>query len=206
MNLETMKNLIKESQFRNPTKGKMSFKKVIKELVNYRNEYPEFNYRIVVGTDSETRTLQNDSAKQIKRIDFVSVIAIHRVGRGGRYFWLRTYKKQNLEFRDRIYREATLSLALAQALLEQELENNHIPIIIGKSMAKAIEELKQSSKNNLNKDIILGNDLEIHVDIGNKGPTREMIKEITGMIRGSGFYVKIKPEAFAAANVADKYL
>jgi len=33
-----------------------------------------------------------------------------------------------------------------------------------------------------------------------------MIREIVGMIKGSGFFVKIKPEAFAAATLADKHL
>ena len=197
MDIANLKNLIKRSQFKNPTKGIMIFRKVIEELVNYRNEDPESNYQIVIGTDSEMRE---------KGIDFVSVIAIHRIGKGGRYFWLRSFDKHKLELRTRIYKEATLSLALAQALLEQELENNHISLVAGKSIMEAIKKLKGDSEAGFNKDIILSSDLEIHVDIGNNGPTREMIKEITGMIRGSGFDVKIKPEAFAAANVADKYL
>jgi len=197
MDIANLKNLIKRSQFKNPTKGIMIFRKVIEELVNYRNEDSESNYQIVIGTDSEMRE---------KGIDFVSVIAIHRIGKGGRYFWLRSFDKHKLELRTRIYKEATLSLALAQALLEQELENNHISLVAGKSIMEAIKKLKGDSETGFNKDIILSSDLEIHVDIGNNGPTREMIKEITGMIRGSGFDVKIKPEAFAAANVADKYL
>jgi len=197
MDINNLKNLIKRSQFKNPTKGIMIFRKVIEELVNYRNEEPESDYQIVIGTDSELRE---------RGTDFVNVIAIHRIGKGGRYFWLRIFDKHRLEFRDRIYKEATLSLSTAQALLEQELENNHISLVAGKSIIEAIKKLEGDSKIGFNKNIILSKDLEIHVDIGNNGPTREMIKEITGMIRGSGFDVKIKPEAFAAANVADKYL
>lgn len=197
MDINDLKNLIKKGQFRNPTKGVMNFKKVIEELLDFRNEDPMPKYRIVIGTDSQERE---------KGVDFVSVVAIHRVGKGGRYFWLRSYDEQKFELRNRIYKEATMSLALAHALLEQELENNHIPIAVGKTIMEAIKELKQDSKNGLNKSIIFDNDLEIHIDIGNAGPTRAMIKEIVGMIRGSGFFVKIKPEAFAAANVADKHL
>lgn len=48
-------------------------------------------------------------------------------------------------------------------------------------------------------------DLEIHVDIGEVGSTREMIAEIVGMVRGSGYAVKIKPDSFAASKVADRY-
>lgn len=197
MDINVLKNLIKKGEFHSPTKGIMAFQDVVEELVNYRNKDSTSDYRIVIGTDSETRE---------NGVDFVSVAAIHRIGKGGRYFWLRSYDERTFELRTRIYKEATLSLALAQALLEQELENNHIPIAAGKSIMEAITELKESAGSSFNKNIILTNELEIHVDIGQNGPTRAMIKEIVGMIRGSGFYVKIKPEAYAAANVADKHL
>lgn len=197
MSIDDFKNLIKKSQFNSPTKGQLSFKKVVDELLDFRNEDPMSKYRIVIGTDSQERE---------KGADFVSVVAIHRVGKGGRYFWLGSYDKEVSEMRNRIYREVTMSLALAQALLEQELENNHIPIAVGKSIMEAIKELGQKPENGFNKSIIFSDELQIHVDIGNNGPTKAMIKEIVGMIRGSGFYVKIKPEAFAAANVADKHL
>lgn len=197
MNLNELKNLIKKSRFNNPTKGPMSIARVVRELVDFQKEDPESKYKIVIGTDSQKRE---------RGADFVSVVAIHRVRKGGRYFWLRSYDKQDKDMRNRIYKEATMSLALAQALLEQELENNHVPIATGQSIREAIEKLEKNSARISDKEIILSNELEIHVDIGNNGPTRAMIKEIVGMIRGSGFDVKIKPEAFAAANVADKHL
>jgi len=196
MDIEELKNLIKQGKFKNPTTGELFLGDIVRELINYRNKDLMSKYRIFIGTDSEERE---------KGIDFVSVIAIHRIGKGGRYFWLRSYEKQKLEFRNRIFKEVTISLALAYALLEQELENNNIPIAAGKSVIEAIKELEQNPVNNF-KSLILDKEFEIHVDIGNNGPTSAMIKEIVGMIRGSGFFVKIKPEAFAAANVADKHL
>jgi len=33
--------------------------------------------------------------------------------------------------------------------------------------------------------------VEIHVDVGNNGPTRSLIKEIVGMIEGMGFVAKV---------------
>ena len=48
-------------------------------------------------------------------------------------------------------------------------------------------------------------DLEIHVDVGTVGPTREMIKEVVGMVTGSGYTAKTKPESFGASVVADKH-
>jgi hypothetical protein len=58
----------------------------------------------------------------------------------------------------------------------------------------------------MRRKIIIHNELEIHVDIGQKGPTKEMIREIVGMVRGNGFFVKIKPESFAASTLADRHI
>ena len=165
MGLDELKNLIKGGVFISPTKGALDLDIVVEELINFKQEKPEHKYSIVVGTDSERR--DNGS-------EFVCVVAIHRIGKGGRYFWLKIYDERNFDLRNRIYQEATISLALAWALLEQGLE--------------------------------IHDELEIHVDIGQKGPTKEMIREIKGMISGSGFFVKIKPESFAASTLADKHL
>jgi hypothetical protein len=197
MNLDELKNLIKEGIFHSPTKGVLNLSQVINELINYKKEDPQAEYRIVIGTDSETRE---------NGLDLVCVLAVHKVGFGGRYFWSRINDKRKLDLRSKIHLEATVSLALAGALLEKELELRQIKVDMGQSIAEIFKSLEEDSKNSLNKEIVFSNDLEIHVDIGSKGPTRDMIKEITGMIRGSGFYVKIKPEAYAAANVADRYL
>jgi len=37
------------------------------------------------------------------------------------------------------------------------------------------------------------------------GPTREMIKEVVGMVNGNGFTAKTKPESYGAFVVADKH-
>jgi len=94
---------------------------------------------------------------------------------------------------------------LAGALLEKDLELHEVKIDMGQSITDMFKVFEKDA-NNLNQEIIFTNELEIHVDIGQNGPTREMIKEIVGMIKGSGFFVKIKPEAFAAATLADKHL
>lgn len=108
--------------------------------------------------------------------DFVTAIVVHRAGFGGIYFWKRIVEKKSLVLRARIYQEATMSLATA-------------------------EEFLQAFKN----DGITKYDVEIHVDIGKFGQTREMISEVVGMIRGSGFIVKIKPDSYGASKVADRH-
>ena len=47
--------------------------------------------------------------------------------------------------------------------------------------------------------------IQIHVDIGHNGETRDMITEVVGMVRGSGYDVKIKPDSYGASKVADRY-
>lgn len=109
-------------------------------------------------------------------VDFVTAIVVHRVGTGGIYFWKRIVNKKHYVLRQRMYEEATLSLEMAETVLSL-----------------------------LHKDGITKYDVEIHVDIGKFGETREMITEIVGMIRGSGYTVKTKPESYAASKVADRY-
>lgn len=191
MSLDDLKNLIKGGVFNNPTKGMMDLGGVIVELINYIKEDPEAKYKIVIGTDSEIRE---------KGIEFVSVVAVHRITKGGRYFWIKLWDERNLDLRTRIYQEATVSLALAGAFLEKELEFHNVKI----NMSQSIDDVLRSLGDN--KEIIFSNELEIHVDIGSNGPTKAMIKEIVGMIKGSGFPVRIKPEAFAASTLADKHL
>jgi len=196
MNLDEVKNLITEGIFHSPSKGEMNLDLIIDELVNYKREVPEAKYKMVVGTDSEVKE---------KGIEFVCVVAAHRIGRGGRYFWSRIYDKRKLDLRSRIYQEAVISLALAGALLEKELELHGLKVDMSQPITDVFKVLDKDT-NTSNREIIFTNELEIHVDIGQKGPTREMIKEIVGMIKGSGFLVRIKPEAFAAASLADRHV
>ncbi|MFN7088577.1 MAG: ribonuclease H-like YkuK family protein [Candidatus Paceibacteria bacterium] len=109
--------------------------------------------------------------------DFVSAIVIHRERNGGRYWWRRFRAPSFRVMRDRIYQEAILSLKVAQALLEILKTKKHLDL-----------------------------DLEIHLDVGFGGETRSMIQEVVGMVRGSGFEVRTKPESFGATKVADRHV
>ncbi|HLC94512.1 MAG TPA: ribonuclease H-like YkuK family protein [Patescibacteria group bacterium] len=118
-----------------------------------------------------------DSQKaRVNNYDFVVAIVIHRVGSGGIYFWKRNVVSQKMSLKERMYQEAILSLQSAEKVFELLRENG-------------------ISKYNI----------EIHVDIGRKGETRELISEIVGMVRGSGYSVKIKPDSFGASKVADRH-
>ncbi|NQV00691.1 MAG: ribonuclease H-like YkuK family protein [Parcubacteria group bacterium] len=133
-------------------------------------------------SESKYRLIVGTDSNGGKKTDFVTAIIVYRVGHGGRYFWRKTNGgKVYHTLRDRIYQEVTLSLGTAQDILGK----------LGVSL-KNVNELNY--------------DFQIHIDVGRKGPTREMIKEVVGMVRGNGFKAKIKPESYAASSVADKYV
>lgn len=154
--------------FQSPTFGQMELQKVRTHILQFLSAEESSAYQIIVGTDSQPH---NGSG-----VDFVTAIVVHRKGHGGIYFWKRIVNKKKYVLRQRMYEEATMSLAMAEEVVAL-----------------------------LHKDGITKYDVEIHVDIGNVGKTREMITEIIGMIRGNGFSVKVKPESYAASKVADKY-
>ena len=111
-----------------------------------------------------------------KTYDFVTAAIVHRIGGGGIYFWQRERISRQFALKERMYEEATRSMVFAQNLMER-----------------------------FDKEGFFGFDLEIHVDIGRVGETREVVNEVVGMIRGSGFEVKVKPEAYGASTVADRH-
>lgn len=113
-------------------------------------------------------------------LEFVTAIVVYRVGHGGRYFWKKSKRKKIHTLRDKIYQEVVFSVATAQEILE------HL-------------------KNQIKEDILSPYNLEIHIDVGEEGKTRNMIKEVVAIVEGNGFRAKTKPEAYGASNVADKY-
>ncbi len=118
-----------------------------------------------------------DSQKIEKdKYDFVSALIIHRVGWGGIYFWNRIVQDKKISLKERIYQEATMSL---------ETSENFVNFFKTNGISKY--------------------DIQIHVDIGHNGETRDLITEVVGMIRGSGYEVKIKPDSYGASKVADRY-
>lgn len=119
----------------------------------------------------------SDSEQKNGTAEFVNVVTVHRKGSHGRYFWHKYKDIKVYNLHDRIFKEALYSLELAQEIV-QDLKDK-------------IEHPRYG--------------IEIHVDVGENGPTRDMIKEVMGMIRGNGFEAKIKPYAYGAANVADKH-
>ncbi|MDD3269393.1 MAG: ribonuclease H-like YkuK family protein [Syntrophomonadaceae bacterium] len=153
--------------FTSPSKGELSLKEVVRDVLAYISEDLTRSYQLIVGSDSHPAC---------QGTCFVSAIIIHRKGKGARYYYNKFTDRKMNSLRQRIFYEASLSLDLADQLSAC---------------------LKEQGRDDMK--------VEIHLDIGIKGETKELLKEVTGMIIASGFAARIKPDACAASKVADKY-
>lgn len=164
--------------FYNPTKGNLLAKEVIQEIISYIKEKPEKFYEIIVGCDSSSG----------KEPNFPVVVAVLRKGEGGRFFLKKikypaAFNRKFIYWKNRIIQEVLLSCDLA--------------LLLRDDFHKEIEKVDDGSLQYQFR--------YIHADIGENGATKDMVKELTGLIIGNGFEPKIKPEAFVASVVADRY-
>lgn len=103
-----------------------------------------------------------------KLIDYYTVVVAWSLGHGGIYFYTHLKGSYTPSLKERISQEAGYSLALAN-FIQPDSAKTRFP------------ECK----------------LSIDVDIGENGETREIIKAILGMIKGSGFEANHKPDTVA---------
>ena len=159
-------------KFTSPSVGVLENREVIDRIARFISEEPARFYKVVIGTDSQSRNVNGAG-----EIDFVTAVIVHRQGHGARYFWRKEKMEKKPVLREKIYMETSMSLSAAQEL---------VPLL-----REAISAAKY--------------DFEIHIDVGALGPTRDMIKEVVGMVQGSGYKAKTKPESWGASSVADKH-
>lgn len=163
-------------RFESATHGPLGYQQVLKEIKKFINDDPLKKYSLVIGTDSHEEPGSDLSNRKIK---LVTAILVHRRGFGGKYFWLKKNASNIHSLREKIYAETLLSL---------EFAHEFVPLL---------KDLLGDNLPNYN--------LEIHIDVGEQGATREMIKEVVGMVTGNGFVAKTKPEAYGASYIADKH-
>ena len=152
--------------FESPTKGRMSFDEMFADLLQYLNQAPLDQYKLIIGTDSHTR---HDTV-------LVTAVVIHHLGKGGRYYFHKSHRRAIKSLRQKIFYETSTSLTVASQLTDM-LETHGVVEF----------------------------DVAIHIDVGRQGETKDLIREIVGMVTGSGYQAAIKPESFGASKVADKY-
>ncbi len=119
-----------------------------------------------------------------KEPSFPVVLVILKVGEGGKFFLKRiNYKNRKFySWKERVLEEVLLSCELALNFREEFDKRN--------------KDLNKKYNYQFRY---------IHADIGENGDTKDMVKEVVGLIRGNGFEPKIKPEAYVATAVADRY-
>lgn len=106
---------------------------------------------------------------------FVTAIVIHRVGHGGRYFYHKFRNRKIESLRQRILYETSLSLETASQLSAQLSKNGFSELPV-----------------------------EVHLDVGDRGETKRIIREVVGMVQGSGYAAVTKPDSYGASKVADR--
>src|SRR3989338_8522743 len=165
----------KNGFYQSVTHGQLKVEDVIKYIKSFLEEEPGAVYSLVIGTDSHEKSGRKDR----RDISLVTAILVHRKGFGGKYFWKRITESNIHSLREKIYAETMSSINFASTFvpLHKKPLNGKIPAY----------------------------NLEIHIDVGEHGDTREMIKEVVGMVTGNGYVAKTKPEAYGASYVADKH-
>ncbi len=172
-----MNSELSDEIFQSFTHGNLNIKEIIETIKSFLEEDANAEYSLVIGTDSHEKNVSQ--RQKGSTINLVTAILIHRKGFGGKYFWRRQEQKNIHSLREKIYAETMVSLSFAAIF---------VPLF----------------KTTLNGKAPNYN-LEIHVDVGEHGETRNMIKEVVGMVTGSGYVAKTKPNAYAASYVADKH-
>ena len=162
--------------FQSTTHGSVNLEDITSIIKLFLEDEPNAEYSLVIGTDSHE---ESNSDPKVKHINLVTAVLIHRKGFGGKYFWIRKDTPNIHSLREKIYAETFASLNFATLF---------VPLL----------------KKTLNGHAVNYN-LEIHVDVGEHGDSRDMIKEVVGMVTGNGFVAKTKPEAYGASYVADKH-
>lgn len=161
--------------FISPTKGVMTMEAMLQDLDEFILAGPQEKFRLIIGTDSQPGNNYSGKGKIGKRTCFVTAVIIHREGKGARFYYRKVYRHPFQSLKQRIMDEAGLSLELALSLIDR--------------MATCYPDLA----------------VEIHLDVGQRGKTREIIQQVVGIITTNGFAAMVKPFSFGASKVADRF-
>lgn len=147
--------------------SKLTINEVIDKIKLFINEQPYYEYDIVIGTDSQN---------SVHGTKMVCVIAVHRIGRGGIFFFDISYVDLVEDVRQKLILETSISLECAQKFVE---------------IFRISPEISYT--------------LTIHVDAGKIGESRHTIPSIVGWICSCGYNCSVKPDSYAASSIANKY-
>lgn len=155
-----------EKMYNSITHGRLSEQEVFEQIKLDILSQPQQEFQIFIGTDSQT----------YDRMRVVPVIALVKVGRGGKWFHRLEIRNRTYDIREKLYHETQQSLDLAKKLTTFLYENE------------------------IDCNIIVA------VDMGEnpQGKTHVLIKEIVGWVTSEGFKCVYKPNATVASTIADR--
>ncbi len=163
-------------RFFNSMQKNLSFSDVIACIKYFIKANPDSEYRLAVGTDSQVKG---------RYTCFATGIHIHRVGQGA---WCcvskRLENKRYKNLKEKIAKETSITYEIAYLLNEQLMD----------TLCNFTVEYKNFDCR-----------LEAHIDVGTKGETRKLIREMVGYFEGMGIDAKIKPDSFVASSYANRY-
>jgi uncharacterized protein len=164
--------------FYNVSEKQMSFQTVIERIKGFILKDPRSEYVLSIGSDSHVHQSETK---------FITAIHLHRKGKGA-WGCLKNHlvKRPILSIREKISMETTLS---------QEVAYYFISTYLGEISDLLIPFADEGA------DLLF----EIHLDIGRKGLTKELIQEMTGRIEAMGIEAKIKPDSYTAYSYANRY-
>lgn len=150
------------------------------EVVDLRKEIEtELSSAVSEGHVTPEIHIGSDSQQVGKDTEYVTVLVIHRPGKGGRVFFSRDRIPRVKELRERLWKEVWRSTELAMEL--------NPPQDIGDPTGSAVE-------------------IEaVHIDanVDPKHKSSKYVEELVGLVMGQGFNAIVKPEAWAASHAAD---
>jgi predicted RNase H-related nuclease YkuK (DUF458 family) len=164
--------------FYNVSEKQMTFQTVIERIKGFILRDPRSEYVLSIGSDSHVHQ---------KETKFITAIHLHRKGKGA-WGCLKNYsvKRPVFSVREKISIETTLSQEVAYLFTSKYL------VDLSDLLIPFSDE---------GADLLF----EIHLDIGRKGMTKELIQEMTGRIEAMGIEAKIKPESYTAFSYANRY-
>jgi len=152
---------------RNTLGEEFSLKQMTDKVIEFVKEDKDQLYRLMVGSDSLYR--RDETC-------FSTVIVVHRVGKGARFFYNKSYVNHDIDIYSKILKETRDSIEIMQVI-----KASNIPEYITKD------------------------NMEIHIDAGANGASKKVMDQCLGYAKGMGYNAYLKPDACAATHVADKY-
>lgn len=135
-----------------------------------------FNYlkNTIIKNNGNYKIIVGTDSQNTYKTKMVIVICLINEGKGGSFFYHIDWLPKIKDLNTKIYTETEKSLQIARELN------------------------KFFHKENIRTNV------EIHVDIGREGKTKDLIQSIIGWVTAEGFIAKIKDESYVASTIADR--